>query len=115
MRKKIAFVIGGTIAALIIAAGFTVVYSPAAALPATPTQQADPAPEVHSMPVLPEWAQGQMWIIYPEGFQCAGTEGCPNDYLTIGGEVGPVLPEGVEIYDPSKHDCVIVQPAGVTC
>ncbi|URC17888.1 membrane protein [Microbacterium phage Endor] len=75
-------------------------------------------PDVHGTPELPELAQqypDSTWLIYPEGFRCYGTEGCPNDYLAIGGEVGPVLPEGVEYYDPAKHDCVLVQPADVEC
>lgn len=65
---------------------------------------------------LPEWAQGQqVWLIYPDGFQCGGTEGCPNDYRALIGEPGPVLPEGVEYYDPAKHDCTVVAPLGVDC
>ncbi|QDF15995.1 hypothetical protein H3N89_gp30 [Microbacterium phage MonChoix] len=94
---------------------FTLAFSPAAALEPTPATPTQGAPIVEETPELPEWAQGQLWIIYPEGFQCVGTEGCPNNYLSIGGEVGPVLPEGVEYYDPEKHDCYIVQPVGVTC
>ena len=54
---------------------------------------------------LPEWAQtGTVWLIYPDGLQCEGTEGCPNDYRAAFGQPGDVLPEGVEYYDPAKHD-----------
>ena len=56
---------------------------------------------------LPQWAlQSAPWLIYPEGFKCAGTEGCPNDYRAIFGEPGDVLPEHVEYYDPAVHDWV---------
>ncbi|UVD40587.1 membrane protein [Microbacterium phage Figueroism] len=112
MRKKIAFVTVGTIAALAISAWFVLAHSPAAALPLAP--EPTQAPVVHPVPELPEWAQGTTWLVYPEGFQCWGTEGCPNSYRSIA-EPGPVLPEGVEYYDPAKHDCVLVQPADVTC
>ncbi|MDU0326321.1 hypothetical protein RWH43_06065 [Microbacterium sp. KSW2-21] len=54
---------------------------------------------------LPAWAQeSRPWIIYPEGFRCQGTEGCPNDFRALIGEPGDVLPDGVEYYDPAKHD-----------
>jgi len=79
----------------------------------------DPAPQHTPTPTylteLPEWAQGTTWLIYPDGMECWGTEGCPNDYRALIGEPGPVLPAGVEYYDPAKHDCKFVQPADVTC
>ncbi len=54
---------------------------------------------------LPAWAQeSRPWIIYPEGFRCQGTEGCPNDFRALIGEPGDVLPADVEYYDPAKHD-----------
>ncbi|WP_426320015.1 hypothetical protein [Microbacterium sp. E-13] len=79
----------------------------------TPAVRATPTPTY--LTELPEWAKGTTWLIYPAGMKCSGTEGCPNDYRALIGEPGPVLPEGVEYYDPAKHDCKIVQPAGVTC
>lgn len=91
---------------------------------ATMTSQADPTstPTASVTPVpnylteLPEWArENQVWLVYPEGFECSGTEGCPNDYRAFFGEPGPVLPEGVEYYEPAKHDCVIVAPLGADC
>ncbi|KHK99987.1 hypothetical protein LK09_01340 [Microbacterium mangrovi] len=50
---------------------------------------------------LPEWARDTVWIVYPKGLTCSGTEGCPNDYRAAFGEPGPVLPEGVREYDPA--------------
>lgn len=56
---------------------------------------------------LPEWALETVpWLIYPDGFKCTGTEGCPNDYRAVFGEPGDVLPEHVEYYDPAVHDWV---------
>lgn len=61
--------------------------------------------EAVAAPELPEWARSSgPWIIYPDGFQCQGTEGCPNDYRSLIGEPGDVLPANVEYYDPAKHD-----------
>lgn len=58
-----------------------------------------------TLPQLPEWARSSgPWIIYPEGFECQGTEGCPNSYRALIGEPGDVLPANVEYYDPAKHD-----------
>lgn len=92
---------------------------------ATAPQAADPSPKrtASATPTLtptyltelPEWAKGTTWLIYPDGFECWGTEGCPNSYRSSFGEPGPVLPEWVEYYDPAKHDCKLVQPADVTC
>ncbi|KAF2412531.1 hypothetical protein B1729_14560 [Microbacterium sp. B35-04] len=64
---------------------------------------------------LPEWAQGATWIVYPDGVQCIGTEGCGGDYRRAFGDPGPVLPEGVVYYHPEIHDCVYVQPVGRDC
>lgn len=74
-----------------------------------------PTPTPTHLTELPEWAKGTTWIIYPDGMECWGTEGCGNDYRAFFGEPGPVLPEGVVYYDPVIHDCVLVQPADVTC
>lgn len=74
------------------------------------------SPTANYLTELPEWAKDSVpWLIYPDGFECVGTEGCPNDFRAIFGETGPVLPEGVEYYDPTKHDCVEVNPLGMTC
>ena len=79
-----------------------------------PTVSATPTPTY--LTELPAWAgEISVWLIYPDGFKCSGTEGCPNDYRASFGEPGPVLPERVEYYDPAKHDCVVVRPADVTC
>lgn len=75
---------------------------PTAASTPTPTGGAEAdAP----LTELPDWAKtGSLWLIYPDGFECVGTEGCPNDYRALIGEPGDVLPDGVEYYDPAKHD-----------
>ncbi|BAJ74558.1 glutamine phosphoribosylpyrophosphate amidotransferase [Microbacterium testaceum StLB037] len=63
------------------------------------------APAIPENPELPDWAEGSgPWIIYPDGFECQGTEGCPNDYRSLIGEPGDVLPLNVYYYDPAKHD-----------
>jgi hypothetical protein len=86
----------------------------AQAVPPSPTPSATPAPAY--VTELPEWALASSpWLIYPDGFECYGTEGCPNDFRALIGEPGPVLPDGVEYYDPAKHDCVVVRPLGVSC
>ena len=77
-------------------------------------QSAEPTP-TPTVTQLPEWAQGTTWLIYPEDMRCYGTEGCPNSYRAFFGEPGPALPANVVYYDPAKHDCVLVQPADVTC
>lgn len=107
-----------TLAALVFGAaalaGCTATATPQADPSTTPTASATPTPAYATE--LPEWAQGSApWLIYPDGFECSGTEGCPNSFRSILGEPGPVLPEGVEYYDPAKHDCVVVQPLGVDC
>ena len=95
-------------------AGCTATASPQTADPAPqPTVSTTPTPTY--LTELPDWAQGSTWLIYPEGFRCSGTEGCPNSYRHTFGEPGPVLPAGVEYYEPAKHDCVLVAPAGEDC
>lgn len=111
--------LSATVAALILGstalAGCTATTAPQAATPTlTPTVSAPPTPIY--VTELPGWARdSRPWLIYPEGFECWGTEGCPNDFRALIGEPGPVLPEGVEYYDPAKHDCIVVQPADVSC
>jgi hypothetical protein len=94
-------------------AGCTATIAPQTEPSQTPTVRATPTPTY--LTELPEWAQGTTWLIYPDGMKCFGTEGCPNDYRALIGEPGPVLPDGVEYYDPAKHDCVLVRPLGVNC
>jgi len=77
-------------------------------------QSVEPTP-TPTVTQLPAWAQGTTWLIYPDGFECWGTEGCPNSYRASFGEPPAVLPANVVYYDPAKHDCVLVQPADVTC
>lgn len=106
-----------TVAALVLAtsalAGCAGSAEPQAA-PPSPTPTVTQTPEY--LTELPEWARvSSPWLIYPDGFECSGTEGCPNDYRALIGEPGPVLPQGVEYYDPARHDCVVVQPLGVNC
>lgn len=97
-----------TMAALILAttvlAGCAATTTPQAAEP-TATPSASPTPTPTYLTELPKWAlgTGMPWFIYPDGFECAGTEGCPNDYRAAFGEPGPVLPDGVEYYDPAIH------------
>lgn len=109
-----------TLAALVLVAGAlagcTDPDAPQAASPSpSPSLTISATPPAASPTELPEWARGTTWLIYPVGFECGGTEGCPNDYRALIGEPGPVLPEGVEYYDPAKHDCKMVAPLGVDC
>lgn len=76
--------------------------------PVTPSPTPTPAQ-------MPAWAQEMWWLIYPDGMRCYGTEGCPNDYVSMFGEPGAVLPDNVEYYDPAKHDCTVVHPADMEC
>ncbi|MBZ4485859.1 hypothetical protein LQ938_10245 [Microbacterium sp. cx-55] len=106
-----------SLAGLVVAAGAlsgcVTTTAPQAELP-LPTPPVTPTPTYATE--LPEWARDATpWLIYPDGFECGGTEGRPNDFRALIGEPGPVLPEGVEYYDPAKHDCVIVVPVGVSC
>lgn len=61
---------------------------------------------------LPAWARSddQLWIVYPDGFECSGTEGCPNDFVAAFGEPADPLPEGVAYYDAECMDGRYVQP-----
>ena len=93
--------------------GCTATIAPQTEPSQTPTVRATPTPAY--VTELPEWAQGTTWLIYPDGMKCFGTEGCPNDFRVLIGEPGPVLPEGVEYYDPANHDCVRVRPLGGDC
>lgn len=76
--------------------------TPAAAETSTPTpEKTSSAPERS----FPEYVPSDMlWLVYPAGFQCQGTEGCPNNFVSTYGDPGSVLPEGVEYYDPIKHN-----------
>lgn len=103
-------------AAIVVACGLTACAGTTAfqTVPPSATPPASPTPTYLSE--LPEWARTSgPWLIYPDGFRCSGTEGCPNDYRALIGEPGPILPEGVEYYDPEKHDCVVLHPLGKTC
>lgn len=71
-----------------------------AAAPSEPTPTPTPLTE------LPAWAKGTTWIVYPVGFKCWGTEGCPNDYRATFGPPGKVLPAGVVLYDPAVETWV---------
>ncbi|WP_298860784.1 hypothetical protein [Microbacterium sp.] len=100
------------LAGMALAGCTTTTTAPQAAPPATVA--ATPTPTY--LTELPAWAKDSgPWLIYPDGMKCYGTEGCPNDYRALIGEPGPVLPDGVEYYDPAKHDCKAVQPADVDC
>ncbi|WP_341975414.1 hypothetical protein LTA6_000028 [Microbacterium sp. LTA6] len=97
-----------TLAALFLAA--TALAGCAATAP-----QADPSPTStvsatrtpDYLTALPAWAlESTPWLVYPEGFKCWGTEGCGNDYRAFFGNPGPVLPDGVEYYDPAIHSWV---------
>lgn len=97
-------------------AGCTAMTAAPAAPPPTSTPAATPTPTPTYLTELPAWAkEASLWLVYPEGFECSGTEGCPNNYRAFFGEPGPVLPDGVEYYDPAKHDCTFVFPAGMDC
>lgn len=77
----------------------------------SPSATATAAPET-PLTELPAWAwESVPWLVYPDGFECTGAEGCPNDYRHHFGEPGDPLPEGVEVYDPAVHDGVLVFPA----
>lgn len=97
-----------SLAAIVLAttvlAGCTDTTAPQAAEP-TPILTVSPTPTPTYLTELPKWAlgTGMPWFIYPDGFECFGTEGCPNDYIAFFGKPGPVLPEGVVYYDPEIH------------
>lgn len=106
LRPRVVTVAAGLLVALALA-GCTAEPSPQAAEP-TPTPTATATPIPNYLTELPAWARegNALWLVYPEGFKCWGTEGCGNDYRAFFGEPGPVLPEGVEYYDPAKHGWV---------
>lgn len=121
---KLVPALAGLVLALAALAGCTATTAapaaPAAASTSTSTSTSTatvaPTPTPTYLTELPAWAREyNLWLVYPEGFECSGTEGCPNDYRSSFGEPGPVLPEGVEYYDPAKHDCTFVAPEGVDC
>ena len=89
--------------------------APAVAETPEPVETPTPTPTPATQPEMPGWAQEMHWLIYPDGFECAGTEGCPNDYVSTFGQPGDVLPENVEYYNPEKHECTVAHPAGVDC
>lgn len=77
----------------------------------TPEQTTWPLPADQIVYELPEWAQtGSPWLVYPEGFECYGTEGCPNSFTHLIGTPSDPLPAGVELYDPERHDGRFVWP-----
>src|SRR5690606_35587944 len=86
--------------ALIVVLAATALAGCATATPQTVDPAAEPVvsatPTPSFLTELPEWAKETHWLIYPEDFECSGTEGCPNDYRFSFGEPGPVLPENVE-------------------
>ena len=77
----------------------------------SPSATATAAPETPLTELPASALESIPWIVYPDGFECVGTEGCPNDYRAAFGEPGDPLPEHVEIYDPAVHDGVLVFPA----
>ena len=112
---KLVPALAGLVLAVAALAGCTATTAAPAAAP-TSTATAAPTPTPRYLTELPAWAKDySLWLVYPEGFKCSGTEGCPNDYRSSFGEPGPVLPEGVEYYDAAKHDCTFVAPEGVDC
>ncbi|AZH79157.1 MULTISPECIES: hypothetical protein [Microbacterium] len=112
-RAKFATTVAALALAVTALAGCAASTTPQSA-DSTPTVSPTPTPDY--LTELPQWAANTTpWIIYPDGFECYGTEGCPNDYRWHFGEPGPVLPEGVVFYDPAVHDCVEVRPLGMEC
>ncbi|WP_136053598.1 hypothetical protein [Microbacterium sp. K5D] len=110
---KFATPLAAIVFAVTALAGCTATTTPQSA-GSTPT--VSPTPTSTYLTELPQWAANTTpWFIYPDGFECYGTEGCPNDYRWHFGEPGPVLPEGVVYYDPAVHDCVEVRPLGMEC
>jgi hypothetical protein len=103
-------------ACLALAAGLSAFTLAACAAPgdtaaAPVTATAKPSPTTTTVSELPEWARvSSPWLIYPDGMECVGTEGCPNDFRALIGEPSDPLPEGVEIYDPERHDGRVVFP-----
>lgn len=111
---KLAPALAMLVLAVAALAGCTATTGPQAAPTSTATVAPTPTPTY--LTELPAWALDSIpWLIYPDGMECSGTEGCPNDYRAFFGEPGPVLPDDVEYYDPAKHDCKFLAPAGVDC
>lgn len=97
--------------------------SPVPASAATPAPTVEPAgptgaPEPTDGPVewfsgkgWPAWVYETTWIIYPEGTECWGTEGCGNDYRAWFGEPGEgPLPDNVVMYDEALHGRMVHGP-----
>jgi hypothetical protein len=80
--------------------------APAPVAATGPAATTSPAQEkTPTVTELPDWAKASSpWIIYPDGFRCQGTEGCPNDFRALIGEPGDVLPPNVHYYDPAVDD-----------
>lgn len=113
---KLVPAIAGLALAVAVLAGCTATTAAPQAAAPSPTATVAPTPTPNYLTELPAWALDSIpWLVYPEGFKCSGTEGCPNDYRATFGEPGPVLPEHVEYYDPAKHECTFAAPAGVDC
>lgn len=104
-RAKLAATLTAVVLATTVLAGCASETTPPPAAESTSTPTVSPTPTPTYLTELPEWAlgTGMPWFIYPDGFECSGTEGCPNDYRAAFGEPGPVLPEGVVYYDPEIH------------
>ncbi|BFM23899.1 hypothetical protein [Microbacterium sp. che218] len=96
-----------SLAALALLAGITAcaptpASAPAAVETSTPTPEKTPSLAERSLPqYVPD---GSLWLVYPHGFQCESTEGCPNNFVAAYGTPSYPLPEGVEYYEPAKHD-----------
>ncbi|MDR7183025.1 hypothetical protein J2X85_000048 [Microbacterium trichothecenolyticum] len=99
--------VGGIVASTAFIALSSPAHSSAAepaSVVATPTATPEAPAEPEPLTELPEWAKDTSpWLVYPDGFECEGTEGCPNDYRAFFGEPGDPLPAGVEYFDPAKH------------
>ena len=114
-----------SLASLALLAGMTACApTTRAALESTPTAEAVAAPTASPSPTtwprpadevvseLPAWAAEPdvLWIVYPEGFECMGTEGCPNSFTHLIGTPSDPLPEGVAYYDAECMDGRYVWP-----
>lgn len=103
-----------SLASLALLVGMTACAPTTQAAPVeTPATVSNPTPTA-SAPIteLPAWASAddQLWIVYPDGFECGGTEGCPNDFVATFGEPADPLPEGVAYYDAECMDGRYVWP-----
>ncbi|MFF7683949.1 hypothetical protein ACFZA2_14460 [Microbacterium sp. NPDC007973] len=96
-----------SLASLALLAGMTACAPTPASTPAAVETPA-PTPEKPSNAPersFPEYVpDGSLWLVYPVGFRCEGTEGCPNNFVAAYGEPSYPLPEGVEYYDPATHN-----------